>query len=113
MRRALQLALTVKTMYLYVMTSRLVNVRLDEERLRKAQMLRESGVALSTLVRDAIDVRFEALAGSGHVRDLTSVIQQIFEQHPDPPDLPARGYDVHDRHQARRAIIGKLRRVRR
>ena len=38
------------------MTSRLVNVRLDEERLRKAQTLRESGVALSDLVREAIDL---------------------------------------------------------
>ena len=34
-----------KDEYLYSMPSRLVNVRLDEERLRKAQTLRESGVA--------------------------------------------------------------------
>ena len=88
-------------------------MRLDEERLRKARMLRESGVTLSTLVRDAIDTRFEALVGSGHDRDLTAVIEQIFEQHPDPPGLPARGYDVHDRRAARRAITGKLGRVQR
>jgi hypothetical protein len=95
------------------MTSRLVNVRLDEERLRKAQALRESGVALSDLVRAAIDERFEELAGSGTARDFKAVMERIFEQYPDPPDLPTRGYNVHDRNEARRAIIGKLRRVRR
>jgi hypothetical protein len=95
------------------MASRLVNVRLDEDRVRKAQTLRESGVALSDLVREAIDERFDELVGSGTARDLKSVMERIFEQYPDPPDLPPRGYDVHDRGGARRAIIGKLRRVRR
>jgi len=94
------------------MTSKLVNVRLDEERLRKARTLRESGVALSDLVRGAIDERFDELVESGTGRDLTAVMARIFEQYPDPPDLPPRGYDVHDRNEARRAIIGKLRRVR-
>jgi hypothetical protein len=37
----------VKTRYLYRMGSRLVKVRLDEERVRKAQTLREHGVPLS------------------------------------------------------------------
>jgi hypothetical protein len=90
-----------------------VNVRLDEERLRKAQMLRESGVALSDLVRKAIDERFDELSDSRTALDLKAVMDRIFEQYPDPPDLPARGYDIHDRGEARRAIIGKLRRVRR
>ena len=103
----------VKTEYLYSMTSRLVNVRLDEERLRKAQTLRASGVALSDLVREAIDERFEELAGSRTAHDLKGVMKRIFEQYPDPPDLPPRGYNVHNRDEARRAIIGKLRRVRR
>lgn len=42
------------------MKKRLVNVRLDEEHLRKARMLRQSGVILSDLVREAIDTRFDA-----------------------------------------------------
>lgn len=95
------------------MPSRLVNVRLDEERLRKARTLRESGVALSDLVREAIDERFDELAGSRTTRDIKAIMERIFEQYPDPPGLPPRRYDVHDRHEARRAIIGKLRRVRR
>jgi hypothetical protein len=48
----------VKTRYLDGMSSRLINVRLDAERLRTAQTLREHGVALSDVVRKAIDERF-------------------------------------------------------
>src|ERR1700730_2750242 len=101
----LGLAHAVKTEYLYSMTSKLVNVRLDEERLRKAQTLRESGIALSDLVREAIDERFDELSASGTAQDIKAVMNRIFEQYPDPPDLPPRGYDVHDRDEARRAII--------
>jgi hypothetical protein len=45
----------------------LVNVRLDEERLRKVQTLRKSGVAISDLVREAIDERFDELSGSNSI----------------------------------------------
>jgi hypothetical protein len=37
------------------MSSRLVNVRLDEQRIRKTRKLRAGGIALSELVREAID----------------------------------------------------------
>jgi len=70
-------------------------------------------MALSDLVREAIDERFDELAGSGTARDVKAVMERIFERYPDPPDLAPRGSDVHDRDEARRAIIGKLRRVRR
>jgi hypothetical protein len=94
------------------MSSRLVNVRLDAERLRKAQTLRERGVALSDVVREAIDERFLALRSESQP-DVHAILQRMFEQYPDPPDLPARDYDVHDRRAARRAILGTLRPVRR
>jgi len=93
------------------MSSRLVNVRLDVERLRKAQTLRERGVALSDVVREAIDERFAALRRSESPLDVRTIVRRIFEQHPDPPDLPSRDYDVHDRRAARAAIRRKLRRV--
>ena len=60
----------VKTCYLYSMTSRLVNVRLDADRLRKVGRLRERGVAMSDLVRQAIDERFEALTSSANNHEL-------------------------------------------
>src|SRR6202011_845098 len=63
-RTEMRLPWDVKTRYLYKMSSRLVNVRLDEERVRKAQTLREHGVALSDVVREAIDERFAALRQS-------------------------------------------------
>ncbi len=91
------------------MSSRLVNVRLDEERLRKARVLREQGLALSDVIREAIDERFDQLNRSRKVRDVRAIIQRIFEQYPDPPGLPPRDYDVHDRKAARKAIIEKLR----
>jgi hypothetical protein len=93
-------------------TSRLVNVRLDAERLRKAQTLRERGVALSDVVREAIDERFLELL-SESPPDVRAIIRRMFDQYPDPPDLPSREYDVHDRRAARQAIVGRLRRVRR
>ena len=91
------------------MGSRLVNVRLDGDRLRKAQTLRERGIALSDVMREAIDERFAALRGSASQPDVRALVQRIFEQYPDPPDLPARDYDVHDRRAARRAVLRKLR----
>jgi hypothetical protein len=98
-------------MYLYDMGSRLVNVRLDSERLRKAQMLRESGVTLSDVVREAIDERFAAMRRPDSPADVRMTIRRIYEQFPDPADLAARDYDVHDRGAARTAILRKLRRT--
>jgi hypothetical protein len=91
------------------MGSRLVNVRLDEGRLRKARVLREQGVPLSDLVREAIDERFEQLNRPQKAQDIRDVIQRIFEQYPDPTDLPPRVYDVHDPKAARAAILARLR----
>ena len=92
-------------------SSRLLNVRLDEHRLRKARRLRESGIALSDVVREAIDARFEELSRAVTTRDIRAAIARIHQQHPDPPGIPARAYDVHDRAAARAAISRKLKRL--
>jgi hypothetical protein len=94
------------------MGSRLINVRLDEERVRKAQTLRERGVPLSDVVREAIDARFAELRRSEAPPDVRTIVRRIFEQYPDPPDLSPRDYDVHDPRAARAAILRKLRPVR-
>jgi len=93
------------------MSSRLVNVRLDADRLRKARTLRARGVALSDVVREAIDERFAALRRSESPPDVRTIVRRMFEQYPDPPDLPPRDYDIHDRRTARVAILRKLRAV--
>jgi hypothetical protein len=110
---AMALDTAVKTTYLYSMSSRLVNVRLDADRLRKARTLRARGVALSEVVRQAIDERFAALRRSESPRDVRTIVQRIFEEYPDPPGLPPRDYDIYDRRAARAAILRKLRTVRR
>jgi hypothetical protein len=94
------------------MSSRLVNVRLDADRLRKAQTLRARGMALSDVVREAIDERFAALRSESSP-DVRTIVRRIFEQYPDPPDLLPRDYDVYDRRAARVAIRRKLRTFRR
>jgi len=90
------------------MNSRLINVRLDEERLRKVQRLRQEGVVLSDLVRAAIDAKYEALSAGDETLDAEELIGRLFAAYPDPAELPARGYDVHDRRAAREAIRRRL-----
>ena len=92
------------------MAGKLVNVRLDADRVRKVRRLRERGVALSDLVREAIDHRFDRLDPAVGSRQARATLDRILERHPDPPDLPPRDYDVHDRRQARLAIAERLRR---
>ena len=104
-----RVAPSVKTTYIYIVTVRLVNVRLDAERQRKVQALRARGIALSDVVRSAIDERFEALRQADAPRDVRAIVRDVFERHPDPPELPPRDYDVADRYAARGAILRKLR----
>ena len=103
----------VKTGYIYIVSTRLINVRLDPARLRKARTLREHGIVLSDVVREAIDQRYAALTPSQSPRRIRAVVDALFEQYPDPPDLAARDYDVHDRRAARAAISRRLRSARR
>jgi hypothetical protein len=72
-------------MYLDTMASRLVNMRLDDARVRKAQALRKRGVSLSSVVREAIDDRFAAVCRTGSRRDVRAIMRRIFERYPDPP----------------------------
>ncbi|MDX2153591.1 MAG: hypothetical protein SFV54_22805 [Bryobacteraceae bacterium] len=87
--------------------SSLINVRLDSERFRKARVLRECGITLSDLLREAIDERFLSLR-SERTADAQMMIAGIFEPYPDPVDLPSRDDDVHDRRAPRSAILHKL-----
>jgi hypothetical protein len=91
---------------------RLVNVRLDAARLRKARALRKRGIALSDVVREAIDARYGQLQSTPR-SDVAVVVRRIFDEHPDPSDLPERDYDVHDRHAARHAVVRTMARRKR
>ena len=56
----------------------------------KAQTLRERGVALSDVLREAIDDRFASLGPSDSPLDVGAISTRIFERYPDPPNLPPR-----------------------
>jgi len=90
------------------MTARLVNVRLDADRLRKARRLRARGITLSDVVREAIDRQYDALESAAAPLDAQELARRIFDDHPDPPNLPPRGYDVHDARAARAAMRKRL-----
>lgn len=94
------------------MSPRFVNVRLDDEHARKARELQEQGISLSDIVSNAIDQRYGALSSTA-TEDPVAILKRIYEMFPDPPDAPVRDYDVHDRKQARAAILRKLNRARR
>ena len=91
------------------MGSRLVNVRLDEERLRRVRALREKGIALSDLVRSAIDERYEQAVALRGSRDVGQILTRLDAEYPlAAEDLAPRDYDVHDRRQAAAAIRERL-----
>jgi len=90
------------------MTARLINVRLDTERLRKASRLRERGIALSDLVREAIDARYGEVVARDEGKSAGTILASILERFPDPADLLERTYDVHDATAARRAVRTRL-----
>ena len=92
------------------MTSPLVNVRLDQQRIERTRKLRAKGITLSDLVRDAIDRQFEQLVQSTKRRDATAIMRDIYERYPDSSHLEERSYDVHDRTEAASAIVRRLRR---
>ena len=88
----------------------LVNVRLDPDRARKVRLLREQGIALSDLVREAIDERYAEAIFAHSPSEATAVVRRIFSQYPDPPGLAPRGYEVHDSRAARAAVRRRLKR---
>jgi hypothetical protein len=57
-----------------------------------------------------IDARFDDLTAVTTAGGGRAIVARLLEEHPDPPDLPPRPYDVHDPREARAAIRRALRR---
>lgn len=91
---------------------KLLNVRLDADDTRLVSQLRQAGVEISRVVREAIRAEHGRRVGRGGQPRPAEVMAAIYAAHPDPPGLPRRRYDMRDRRAARRAIVTKLRRVR-
>jgi hypothetical protein len=88
----------------------LLNVRLSPEDARRAAELREYGIQISDVVREAIRAEYlrRRPGEPGHRRP-SLIVKEILEALPDPEDAPARGVDAADRHAVRRHIADKLR----
>lgn len=87
---------------------KLVNVRLNEADARKVAQLRRRGVTLSSIVRDAIRSSSENGGRPRTPEDADKFFAEMDEKFP-LPELPPRGWDVHDRHQFRAAMVTHLR----
>ena len=90
----------------------LLNVKLKPDDVRMVRALRDEGVTISDLVREAIRAEYARRLGARASRRRPSErMADIYARHPDPVDLPRRAYDVHDAHAARQAIGAALRRA--
>jgi hypothetical protein len=92
----------------------LLNVRLSAEDARRAAELREDGIQISNVVREAIRAEYlrRRRGAPGHRRP-SLIVKSILEALPDPVDTPRRAIDPVDRHAVRRHIAAKLRAGRR
>lgn len=93
---------------------KLLNVRLDDEDARKVARLRQAGVQLSRVVREAIRTAYDRQIGErSRRRDPAEIMAEIYAAYPDPPGLPPRRLDLRDRRAVRRAVVAGMSRNRR
>jgi post-segregation antitoxin (ccd killing protein) len=90
---------------------KLLNVRLNADDARLAAQLRDAGIEISRVVREAIRAEHGRRAGRQRPR-ASELMAAIYAAHPDPPGLRPRRHDARDRRGARRVIVRKLRRRR-
>ena len=93
---------------------KLLNVRLGPDDARMAARLREAGIPISRVVRDAIRSAHARHTATRDSRGRPSeIIRRIYREHPDPPEAPRGRRDLLDRKSVRRAARQRLRRRRR
>ena len=92
---------------------KLLNVRLSPQDARMAAQLREAGIPISRVVREAIRSAHERQAGMrASRRRAIEIMKRIYREHPDPPSLPGGTWDLRARASIRRVIRQRLRRRR-
>jgi hypothetical protein len=92
---------------------KLLNVRLGPDDARMAAQLREAGIPISRIVRDALRAAHERHAAVRAPRRRPSqIMAQIYKDHPDPPGIRRRRRDLTDSEAVRRVIRQRLRRRR-
>ena len=89
---------------------KLLNVRLAPEDARMAARLRQVGIPISRVVREAIRTAHARHATIRASRKRPSeIMASIYREHPDPPDLPREPRDLRSRASVRRVIRRRLR----
>jgi post-segregation antitoxin (ccd killing protein) len=89
----------------------LLNVRLDAEDKRLADQLREEGIPISRIVREAIrSEHARRIATRGRKQKPSELVADLFEQFPDAPRAKGHGIDTTDRQAVQAYIAARLRR---
>jgi len=102
--------LDVKTACLYACVVPLLNVRLSPDDARRAAELREDGIQISDVVREAIRAEYlRRRPGKPGKRRPSLLVKEILAALPDPADMPIPAVDRTDRHAVRRHVAAKLR----
>ena len=92
---------------------KLLNVRLAPDDARMAAHLKQEGIQLSTVVRDAIRIAYDQrVRVRTRPRRLSAVMKEIYVAVPERGGRPRPTYDLRDRRTVRRVIVGRLRRRR-
>jgi hypothetical protein len=88
---------------------KLLNVRLGPEETAMAAELREEGVEMSSLVRDAIRNEYGRRRRRLRPQDVDALLAEIYARHPDPPGPTKPRPDIHDRRAFREAFRRRVR----
>ena len=92
---------------------KLLNVCLAPDDARMAAHLKQQGVQLSSVVRDAIRVAYDQHARRRQrPRRLSALMEKIYLEVPDRGGHPRQKNDLRDRKSIRRVIVARLRRRR-
>ena len=85
-------------------------MRLSPDDARRAAELREEGIQISDVVREAIRAEYlRRRPGRPDKRRPSLIVKEILAALPDPAETPARAVDPADRRAVRRHIAAKLR----
>jgi post-segregation antitoxin (ccd killing protein) len=92
---------------------KLLNVRLGPDDARMAARLREAGIPISGIVRDALRAAHERHTSARAPRRRPSeIMAEIYREHPDRQGVRRGKRDLTDRAAVRRVIRQRLRRRR-
>ena len=88
----------------------LLNVRLSPDDARRAAALREDGIQISDVVREAIRAEYlRRRPGKLGRRRPSLLVKEILAALPDPAAIPSPAVDTTDSRAVRRRIAAKLR----